>query len=705
MPLKKYDTIRNVLMTAFLFGAWLMQGQIGNDDCFTPIELATSLGRVCSGAGAYTSFDATFSSAVPDPFCWPDDPTTADVWFLFRASGTAVAITLSGNTNPVPNGSLLLPQFAIYSGVCGGLTELNCSSDGFGEHSIELVQTDLIIGQRYYLRVAGRAGNQGTFQICLNSFNETPDPQSDCSDAVLLCDKSSFNVESLVGTGAQNNEIANLNLCLPNELASSWYKWVCNDPGTLTFILTPNNPVDDIDFILFELPAGLDDCDNKQAIRCMASGANVGAPLSDWVRCSGPTGLREGDPDVIELAGCAEASNNNFLQEVNMVAGRAYVLMINNFSQSGQGFSMEFGGSGTFVGPEAEINIVDGQTFDVIECDKEFTLQESINFPTGTVDRIVWRFGVDATPQQIVGPGPHAVNYSTIGQKTITLSITTDRGCIYNEFVNIDVLPCCDDIMGYDVSLDFTTDLLCNGIPTGEIGVTGVGGQPFYEYSLNGEDWQFNNIVTDLDVGDYLVYMRDRKGCIDSVAALILEPPALIVNAGPDVTIGLGCDVDIEASVTPPGAVVNYIWSSTDTSFLDPGVPAFTTFPPGMTTYTITVIDAAGCTSLDEITVFSDGLRPIFIPNAFSPNNDGINDYFTVFGNKATREISSMQVFDRWGSKVFERRNIRANQVMQGWDGTFNGEILNPGVYAYVIKMLFVDGVEVLYYGDISIIK
>ena len=697
--------VRFFILLAFIGFSIELIGQTSNDDCFTPIELVTSLGRVCSGTGAYSSFDATFSSVVPDPICWPDDQNTADVWFSFRASGSALAITLSGNTTPVSNGSLLLPQFAIYSGVCGGLTELNCSTDGFGEHSIELVQTNLIVGQRYFIRVAGRAANQGTFQICLNSFNETPDPESDCVDGVLLCDKSSFNVQSLVGTGVDRNEVISLGLCLPDELASSWYKWECDQAGTLTFTLTPNNPVDDIDFILFELPGGLDDCDSKQAIRCMASGANTGSPLADWVRCSGPTGLQMGDPDVVEEAGCEEASNNNFVKELTMVAGQAYLLMINNFSQSGQGFNMEFGGSGTFVGPDARIDVVDGQTFDVIECDKEFTVQEVINFSTGTVDKMEWRFGVDATPQQVVGPGPHAVNYSSIGMKTITLTVTTDRGCIYNEFVNIDVLPCCDDIVGYDIILDFTTDLICHGVPTGEIGVSGIGGQPFYELSTNGMDWQFNSVVTDLDVGDYFVFIRDRKGCIDSVAASIVEPPELRVDAGPDVTIGLGCEVDVLATLFPAGTNVDYAWSSTDTAFRDPAVSGFTTFPPGSAIYTVTVTDRAGCTASDEKSVMSDGLRPIFIPNAFSPNNDGINDYFTVFANKATREIASLQVFDRWGSLVFERVNIRPNQVTQGWDGTSKGEVLNPGVYAYVIKMLFVDGVEEVYHGDISIIK
>ena len=682
-----------------------LTAQPTNDDCFVPLELTTQLGRMCSDVGAYGNQGATFSVLVSDPDCWPQDMNTADVWFSFRASGSALTVTMNGQTNFMPGGTLRNPQFAIYEGVCGSLTLLNCISDATGSNSIELVQTDLVIGQRYYIRTAARAAGQGSFQLCLNSFNLVPPPESDCADAVLLCDKSSFNVERLAGTGSETNEILTLGLCLNEELASSWYKWVCDVSGTLTFTLTPNNPADDLDFILFELPGGLDDCENKSAIRCMASGENVNQPLGDWVRCTGPTGLEIGDPDVIELAGCAEPSNDNFVAEVNIVAGRAYVLMINNFSQSGQGFTMEFGGSGTFLGPEAQIDFVDGQDLDSIECDKTFTVVENINFPTGTIANIEWRFGADATPMLASGPGPHSVTYSSIGFKTITMSLTTDRGCIFNEFIEFDVLPCCVDIMGRDLVVDSVVDLICANIPSGQVAVTAVGGEPFYEYSLDGNDFQFNDVFNNLPAGEVEIFVRDRKGCIDSVMAEIIAPPPLVVDAGRDRTIGLGCEIDIAASVSPPGTPVIYTWTSSDTAFDNPGLPEFSTFPPGTTIYEIQVSNDVGCLATDSVTIFSDGLRPVFIPNAFSPNNDGINDFFTVFSNKASREIALLQVYDRWGAKVFESRNIPTNEVTMGWDGTAAGVVLNPGTYVYVAQVLFVDGVLNTFKGEINIIK
>mgnify|MGYP000197366683 CR=1 FL=1 len=81
---------------------------------------------------------------------------------------------------------------------------------------------------------------------------------------MILCDKSPFYVESLVGTGNNNNELS-ANDCIDEEFASVWYKWTCDVSGTLTFDLIPNNyqagfESDDIDFVVYELPNGIEDC-------------------------------------------------------------------------------------------------------------------------------------------------------------------------------------------------------------------------------------------------------------------------------------------------------------------------------------------------------------------------------------------------------------------------------------------------------------
>ena len=474
--------IRKVL--GFLLCGLLLPGlsiaQIINDECITPIELPSRFGSFCSQPFFLTNEGATHNATLANPSCWPgglaDEPI--DVWFSFISAGNAANISMIGNIPQNPGGSLSNPQFAIYDD-CTLANQLACASDFSGANVVEVLLDGLTLGQRYFIRCSARNNNTGSFQLCIDGFFLKPAPDSDCETAVLLCDKSPFTVESLQGIGVVTNEV-DFNSCIESEFASAWYKWVCDDPGTLSFTLTPNNPTDDLDFIVYELPGGIDDCDNKSLLRCMASGENVGASPADFARCMGPTGIRAGESDLSEFQGCENAADNNFVRELDMQAGAAYVLIVNNFSRTGNGFDISFGGTGTFVGPTAEINILSGQNPDSITCDKLFTLEGSVNFPTGNVETITWNFGVDADPTTGTGTGPFDVTYSSIGRKFIVMNIETERGCLYSEVVDFDVLPCCQDLNPLVIGLDSINNLLCYGDQSGLIDISVLTGfNPF----------------------------------------------------------------------------------------------------------------------------------------------------------------------------------------------------------------------------------
>ncbi|MFZ1422989.1 MAG: gliding motility-associated C-terminal domain-containing protein, partial [Saprospiraceae bacterium] len=115
-------------------------------------------------------------------------------------------------------------------------------------------------------------------------------------------------------------------------------------------------------------------------------------------------------------------------------------------------------------------------------------------------------------------------------------------------------------------------------------------------------------------------------------------------------------------------------------------------------------IDDRNCSSLDSIFIRVKKSGNVFAPNVFSPNGDNINDYFYIQGfDQAIVEI--LFIYDRWGNKVFEAKNVPVNIPTAGWNGKFHGDQMNPAVYIYYAKIRIQDGDAVELFGDVNLIK
>jgi gliding motility-associated-like protein len=88
----------------------------------------------------------------------------------------------------------------------------------------------------------------------------------------------------------------------------------------------------------------------------------------------------------------------------------------------------------------------------------------------------------------------------------------------------------------------------------------------------------------------------------------------------------------------------------------------------------------------------------VFIPNVFSPNGDGHDDYLFVRGDCITN--MTFVVFDRWGNKVFE-----STSLSKGWDGTYNGQPMNTGSYIWYLKATLKDGATIERKGDVTLVR
>lgn len=902
--------------------------QPSNDDCVAPIVI-TDVTAFCSAAGAFSNVGATPSAYSPAN-CF-GATTQNDVWFTFTPTATDVTITVRGaTTGGGAGGTLRSPQVALYLGTCSGtLNELGCDG-GAGSNVAELYEGGLFVGTPYLLRIQGGGGQTGTFQVCINNYNPPVEPTSDCPTSSVLCDKSPFVVKSVTGAGTNNQEMEDAK-CFDNgapglkESNSTWFVWTCSKSGPLEFALTPLNAPDDLDFVLYRLPNGIGNCQGKQVVRCMASGLSGNQTFPS--PCLGPTGLRSGDSDVEEDAGCSEANDNAWLAPFNMVQGETYALVVNNFSSTGNGFSVDFGGTGEFLGPEAKFT-----TKPPAVCFGTLIEVEDASIPgVGSITSWRWSFGANATPQTATGKGPHKVQFNQPGTIPVVLTLETSGGCKVTDIQTVTVFPdvevdtviaapdcngtangvvevtnikmgtppyqyqwnggafsnsntldslgvgvvslvirdanncetsltipveerkmtvkptvtpplCNGDangvilftptngvspyrfdwgsgfipgnsqggfkagtytIQGIDavnckgtftvtivdhplltLAVDTTgiscsgaadgtanatagggvgnfkynwsdgqsaqkandlkpgpytitvtdgngctivgnaaftdpedvavrlldvVDLLCNGLPEGEITVEGSGGRPPYQFSIDGKTFGNSPTLPGLAAGDYWVILKDARGCIDSVQASVEQPPALFVQAFPgDTTVKLGFEVNISTLTGPSGRPVTFQWTPTD-GISDPTRPRIEVQAIRSQIYIVKITDQDGCMAFDTVRIRVTDDRPVYIPNVFMPDvaENFTNSRFTVYAGPAAEQamgIEVLRVFDRWGELVWEGRNLPLNDPTVGWDGMYRGKPLT-GVFAYYATIRFVDEVERTYDGNVTIVR
>ena len=171
----------------------------------------------------------------------------------------------------------------------------------------------------------------------------------------------------------------------------------------------------------------------------------------------------------------------------------------------------------------------------------------------------------------------------------------------------------------------------------------------------------------------------------------------LIVSANPN-RIEYGAGTILQASASN---IVGYVWSPSKT--LDNRfIPMPEAKPDTTTTYYVEVRDPLGCRSGDSVTVtvfyeICDGPE-VYIPTGFTPNVDGKNDALYVMGDNITK--MHLMIYDRWGQLVFESKNQK-----KGWDGTYKGIELEPGVFAYYLYVECIGGASMSKKGNITILK
>ncbi len=256
-----------------------------------------------------------------------------------------------------------------------------------------------------------------------------------------------------------------------------------------------------------------------------------------------------------------------------------------------------------------------------------------------------------------------------------TFAFTAQNGCDSLVTVRVRLFP--------PVETTFLTEKSCLDSATGTLTILQwSGGTPPYQPSLDGNPPGADNRFTSLPPGNYELVVQDGNGCRYSETVPIAPVPPMQAD---NPTIGLDCvDSLLVAPAVSSELPVTWLWE-TGTS-----APAVWVSRPG--TYPFRVSN--GCETLDRtatvVSLLPTGDSLVYVPNAFSPNDNGLNDCFRSFlSPDLVPQQYLLRIFDRWGNQLFESDTPDAC-----WDGSFRGKPLEGGVYVWYLD------VEAVYCGQ-----
>ncbi len=310
-----------------------------------------------------------------------------------------------------------------------------------------------------------------------------------------------------------------------------------------------------------------------------------------------------------------------------------------------------------------------------------------------------WNFD-DGTPPVSV-PKDIVHTFTKPGLYAPALTVTSASGCVRTLTDTVRVLATPSPVINstpavcFNLSLDLMGTLL---VPPDTA--------TKWQWGYDGKTATQQNITVkfaDTGVHHITLMATNSLGCKGDTSRDIVVNPLPVIKVTADTSIisgGLGLTLPITYSPN----VVSYNWAP-DPTLSCTDCPNPFANPKFSTAYTVTVTDANGCVNTRTVKlIVACNNKNFYIPNTFSPNNDGTNDRFYPRGT-GLNSIRALRIFNRWGELIFEKRNFAANDASAGWDGTYKGKAASPDTYIYMIDIICDNATVITYKGDITLIR
>lgn len=407
-----------------------------------------------------------------------------DVWYTFTATGTQASLV-------VTNGTMTGNVEIIF--VLANCNSQNCNcpfllaGTDCGASPNTFTYNQLIVGETYYYTISSSTGSQGTFSACLTVSSPPPAPGQDCTDAATICNGPSFTVPLLQnGDGPLEENWG----CIGNENNSQWYTFTVGGAGTIGLNIDPTSNFivtdcagspssiecqggDDYDYMLLDLGAS-GTCPTTSAGATIVGGSSVGC---DYSGCTGSTGFAINASDF-GLGYSTNAVANDICTQANqcagigpstscgtspawnevaslptLTAGNTYALMVQNYTGSSNGVSVDYIGT-ALMGPQAAFSITDA-------CGPDNVAGVSATYPNAVAG---WTFSWDWGDGSGATTGTTATHtYAASGSYTISLTVTDPLGCTATQILStsctlpIELISFDGEVIEEDVHLKWQT--------------------------------------------------------------------------------------------------------------------------------------------------------------------------------------------------------------------------------------------------------
>lgn len=311
-----------------------------------------------------------------------------------------------------------------------------------------------------------------------------------------------------------------------------------------------------------------------------------------------------------------------------------------------------------------------------------------------------WDFGDPSTLNDVSNEATPAYRYRVPGTYYPTLKINTQYGCegIIKDTVNI------PDSTLLKVTATADPVDICAGDSVHLQVSSNIGLRYVWSPAERLNDPNATQAIAwPATTTTYQVTAFSKANCQSTTANI-----NVVVHKNPEVatdsvlSLPTGSVVQLKASGSPD--ITQWEWSPSD--YLSCTFCASPTSTPRKPlTYVVTVMNQFGCTDTSSVKinlVCAEG--KVFIPNTFTPNNDGMNDVFYPRG-RGVREVVYFRIYNRWGQLVYERTHFQINNITAGWKGKFKGKRLNPEVFIYQAAMICDNGKLFHLKGDVTLLR